>query len=320
MGRRPRPDPRQQDGLVVLDKPSGITSAGCLERMKRVLGQTRIGHAGTLDPLATGVLLVLLGEGTKLAPCLTGGEKTYSGQLRLGLTTDTYDIEGRVTAEAPVAGIEPERVAEEIRRWTLLTEQVVPPFSAAKHQGRPLYALARAGEEVPAKTKAVEIFSAEVLEMDLPLARFRVRVGSGTYVRSLVHSLGMRIGRGAVLTELRRERSRPYGLEEAHGLEELLADPAGFPARVIPLAQALPHWSRGTLDARQADLVRNGAALAADEVSLDKPGDEAMLLGPGNEPLALARLGADGERKRWVILRGLGRRGTSPGATSAAHA
>jgi len=305
MGRRRR-DPRQLDGVLILDKPEGPTSAACLTDLKRALGQTKIGHAGTLDPMARGVLVVLLGQGTKLGPYLTGAGKTYSGQLRLGLSTDTYDIQGEVQEERPWEHLDPRAVAEAVLAWREETEQVVPPVSAAKHQGRPLYALARAGEDVPVKVKAIEISRVEVLSVDLPLVRFRVGVSAGTYIRSLVHSLGMRLGCLATLTALTREASHPYDLGQAHGLEEVLAEPEALAGKVIPLTDALPHWPRVRLTAEQAAQVRNGAQLPAAAVVLDgPPGPRAMLLDPSGEPLALAEQRERDGAPWWAVLRGL---------------
>jgi tRNA pseudouridine55 synthase len=284
-GARP-PLPSQAHGLLVLDKPSGPTSTRCIETIKRRLGQRKIGHAGTLDPLAGGVLLVLLGQGTKVASyLLEGGDKVYLGRCRLGLTTDTYDIQGAVLTETECTAT-PDEVAAEVSAWLGLTEQEVPAYSAAKHEGTPLYALARQGKEAPTKVKGITISQAEVVDIDLPWVRFRVRCSSGTYVRSLVHSLGSRLGCGAVLTDLTREHSHPFGLEQAHSLDALLAEPEAFASKVLPIAAALPGWPRLRLTREQELLVRNGTWLDAEE------------LGPGE---ARPRDG----RPRWAILRGL---------------
>ena len=193
--RKPAPLP-QLDGVLVLNKPSGPTSARCLSALKR-LGQRKIGHAGTLDPMASGVLLVLLGQGTKIAShLLADGGKVYSGQLRLGLTTDTWDIQGEVLTESPWQQVTEADVRAEVAHWLTLHEQEVPAYSAAKHEGQSLYKLARKGKEVPKKVKSMEISQADVLEVELPFVRFRVACSSGTYIRSLAHSLGMRLGCG----------------------------------------------------------------------------------------------------------------------------
>jgi len=307
--RRSRPRPDQKDGLLVLDKPAGPTSAGCLDAIKRALRQPRIGHAGTLDPMARGVLLVLLGQGTKLAPYLAAGDKVYAGTIELGVSTDTFDSEGAVVARAPTEGLDPAAVERELLAWRDLTEQAVPAYSAAKHKGKPLYALARAGEEVPERSKKICVKDVEPLEIRLPYVRFRVRCSSGTYVRSLAHSLGTRLGCGAVLAGLTRERSEPFGLEEAHALDAVLAEPERFPERIIPLSGMLPHWPRHRVGEPVAALVRNGAWLPASETPgeelFGRVGDRALLLGPGDEPLALVEVRRKDNQARFAILRGL---------------
>lgn len=309
MGKKRKRSKSQLDGILVLNKPSGPTSAHCLNIIRRKLDQGRIGHAGTLDPMAKGVLLVLLGHGTKLAPYLTNGQKTYSGQFRIGQTTDTYDAEGSITEEKPFDHLSPEDVEREINAWMDLTDQIVPPVSAAKHQGKPLYALARAGMEVPVKSKPIKISHAEVLEVDLPWARFRVSCSAGTYVRSLVHSLGIRLGVGAVLTELNRESCQPFGLDEAFDLDDLVNAPEKLTERVIPLRDALPHWPTITLSEVQAGQVKNGTWLPISDVETtetgSKLGEHAMLVGPDETPLALAEAAERDGETLWSILRGL---------------
>lgn len=296
----------QLHGVIVLNKPKGPTSTSCLNAIKKRLGQKKIGHAGTLDPMATGVLPVLLGAGTKIAPYITGGDKIYLGELKLGLTTDTYDIQGTVVEEKSWDHVSPEDAGTGITSWTELAEQEVPPVSAAKHKGKPLYALARAGKETPVKVKAIEVKHAEVVDIDLPLVKFRVMVSAGTYVRSLVHSLGMRFGSGAVLTSLTRERSGSFGLDQAFGLDQLLDEPHRLPERVLSIREALPDWPRIVLNEDQALLVRNGAMLPVDETGLKAPqGTLALAETAGKEPLALVEAKVRDARLRWAILRGL---------------
>nr|WP_321514530.1 tRNA pseudouridine(55) synthase TruB [uncultured Pseudodesulfovibrio sp.] len=309
MGRkRKKRSPEQLDGLLILNKPSGPTSAGCLNDIKHQLKQYKIGHAGTLDPLAQGLLLVLLGHGTKLAPYLSGGTKTYSGTFKLGITTDTLDIQGEVVKEAPV-DITAEEVKREILYWKELTEQEVPAYSAAKHEGKPLYALAREGKETPVKIKPIVISHVEALDVQMPEASFRVSCSAGTYIRSLVHSLGTRVGCGATLTSLVRESSEPFRLDQALDLEDILENPDSFPDRVIPLKDTLPHWPRYQLTKPLAGLVKNGAWLPVNdqpgELLAGELGDRAMLLDTDETPLALVEAKLQNEQPKWSILRGL---------------
>ncbi len=304
--RRRREDARQLHGVLVLHKPSGPTSNDCLNRIKRELGQPIIGHAGTLDPLASGVLVVLLGKATRLASHLLAARKTYFGALRLGLATDTYDIQGQVVEERPLDGIAPEDARRAVLDWKEITVQVVPAYSAAKHQGRPLYELARAGEDIPVKEKDVTIYAAEPLDVDLPEVTFRVACSAGTYVRSLVHSLGTRLGCGAIMTALTREESEPFSLGQAHGLEETLSDPDGFGARVLTIPEALAGWLQVELDEDEAKAVRNGMRIpvAPALTCSASPGAKALLSENG-EPLALAEARILDGHLKWVILRGL---------------
>ena len=311
----------QQHGILVLRKPSGPTSARCLTAIKR-LGQKKIGHAGTLDPLASGVLLVLLGHATKLSGhLLAGGGKVYSGTFCLGQTTDTWDIEGKVVAEAPWQHVSEADVRREIAAWLELTEQPVPPYSAAKHEGQPLYKLARKGVETPAKVKRMEISLAETLDVSLPFVSFRVACSSGTYIRSLAHSLGTRLGCGAVLTELTREYSHPFGLDVARDPADFTADPTLLPGCVRPIAEALPHWQRVELTPDEAARVRNGIAVpcrpdatapakaqteaqAQDKAANEPAGCFALLMEQGTA-LALAQLEVTPAGPCWTVLRGL---------------
>ena len=295
----------QLHGILVLNKPKGPTSTRCITQIKR-LGQKKIGHAGTLDPMATGVLLVLLGQATKISNyLLEDGGKVYSGVLRLGQTSDTWDAEGQIVAETPWEGIGCEQIAAEIAAWEGLTEQAVPPYSAAKHEGQPLYKLARKGVETPNKVKRIQISQATVLEMELPFVRFRVACSSGTYIRSLAHSLGTRLGCGALLTELTREYSHPFGLDVACDLTALTSGADGSPDMGLlvrslrPIREALPDWPVIELAPWQAKLVRNGQPLFfAEEVA---EGHERALLVHAGQEMALVQ--RDGPR--WTVLRGL---------------
>lgn len=302
MESRARPEkPAQQHGILIVDKPSGPTSTACLNDIKYRLGQKKIGHAGTLDPLAQGVLVVLLGRATKVATFLHD-EKVYLAGMRLGTTTDTYDIQGAVTGQAAWDAVTGEDVLQAVAAANGRQVQEVPAYSAAKHQGKPLYELARRGMMTPVKTKEVDISDAQVVSMDLPSVLFRVRVSSGAYVRSLVHSLGQRLKCGAVMTSLVREYSRPFRLDQAHGLAGVLAEPKRLPERVLPLAAALADWPRVRFSADDAAKVARGMRLCAAGAA---PGDRALLVGPGDEPLAVAEATDTDGTMRWAIVRGL---------------
>ncbi|OBQ52401.1 tRNA pseudouridine(55) synthase TruB [Halodesulfovibrio spirochaetisodalis] len=299
----------QQHGILLLNKPKGPSSGGCIGKIKR-LGQKKIGHAGTLDPMAQGVLIVLLGQGTKLSNYLmAGGEKVYSGTIKLGETTDTWDAEGQVTATADWQHITEEDVRNEVAHWLEITEQEVPAFSAAKHKGKSLYKLAREGKETPVKIKTVKISEAATLSVELPFLRFRVRCSSGTYIRSLAHSLGIRLQCGAVLTELIREYSHPFSLDNACEPDELVENPELLASKIIPLEQALPTWPKIVLSDEETALVKNGNPIPYDpEKVAQMPfsiGINAMLLDADRTPLALAETNIVQRQPVWSILRGL---------------
>ncbi|MDR3358776.1 MAG: tRNA pseudouridine(55) synthase TruB [Desulfovibrio sp.] len=290
----------QLHGVLVLNKPSGPSSARCLAAIKR-LGQRKIGHAGTLDPLASGVLLVLLGQATKISPyLLSGGPKVYRGVLRLGRTTDTWDCEGNILDETSWESVSAGDARREVALWRGVREQPVPPYSAAKHNGQPLYRLARKGRDMPQKVKDIKISQAEALDVSLPFVRFRVTCGSGTYIRSLAHSLGIRLGCGAVLTELTREYSHPFGLDAACDLRGIEAEPSLLGRGLRPVAEALPDWTRVELAPEEAARVRNGLPVFRSST----PKTENALLLYRGEVLALAKRGADAAR-HWAVVRGL---------------
>ena len=300
--------PKQQHGVLVLDKPKGYTSTECLEKIKKRLGQKKIGHAGTLDPLATGVLLVALGGGTKLTPYLVERDKVYSGWIQLGLTTDTYDVQGTVQSEGDWSNVSSEHISSEVHAWRDFTEQTVPPFSAAKYKGTPHYRLARSGKNPPRKTKPVRIDRVQVLDIQLPFVQFRVTCSKGTYIRSLAHSLGTRLGCGAVLSDLIREESRPFGLDHSVGLEELLQNPESLQRHVLSLPESLPHWPKLYVGSEQTARIKNGNWLALEEVKGFTPqqeGERALILTTQEEPVALLETRFWREQLYWAILRGL---------------
>ncbi len=293
-----RPVLAQQHGVLVLNKPAGPTSNRCLTAVKR-LGQKKIGHAGTLDPMADGVLLILLGTATRISGhLLEGGSKIYHATVELGRETDTWDNEGTTLATAPWENVRPEDVTGTIASFEGELEQIVPPFSAAKSGGQPLYRLARAGKDVPVKLKTVHIFRAEVLELAFPLVRFRVTCSSGTYIRSLAHSLGKRLGCGATLVALTREYSHPFGLDEAVDLDELVEHPRLLAEKVRPIEAALPGWPVIEVGEELARKVKNGMPVPC-PASL---GDAShVLLKHHGEALALGAV----ENGRVNVVRGL---------------
>jgi tRNA pseudouridine55 synthase len=211
-------------GLLLVDKPDGLTSHDVVDVARRLLLTRRIGHTGTLDPAATGLLVLCVGRAGRLQHFLTGFDKTYEGEMRLGIATDTYDREGTPTGP-PHPGPWPSREAlEEVcRRYTGVLQQAPPPFSAKKIAGKKFYQLARRGEAVPHLPKSVTVTRLEVLHLEGDRVRFVVSCTSGTYVRSLVHEIGRELGLGAHLADLRRTAIGPFRLEDAASLPVLEA-------------------------------------------------------------------------------------------------
>ena len=209
------------NGFLVIDKPQGVTSFDVVRTVRRVLKVRRVGHCGTLDPMATGVLPVAIGEATRLVEFVMDGAKIYRGTLKLGETTDTQDAEGTILSRGAIDGID--RVEIEGVIATLLgpIQQLTPMYSALKRDGVPLYELARKGIEVERTLRSIEIYRFELCSLDLPFVTFEVTCSKGTYVRTLAHNLGARLGCGAHLTALRRLKSGAFTEAEAISLDRL---------------------------------------------------------------------------------------------------
>lgn len=249
------------DGALLLDKPVGVTSNVALQKVKRLFGAKKAGHAGTLDPLASGLLVVLFGEATKFAGPLLEDDKEYLATLKLGEKTSTGDAEGDVIEKKDVHVTEA-AIGEVLRRFLGDLEQVPPMHSALKRDGVPLYALARKGQTVERAARRVRIFALEKLEFAPPRLTLRVRCSKGTYVRTLAEDIATALGTCAHLAALRRTGSGRFSLREAVTLEALAAMPEGERARhLLALPELLAGLPRAELDAEQEARFRNGQAL-----------------------------------------------------------
>jgi tRNA pseudouridine55 synthase len=215
------------NGVIILDKPAGWTSHDVVNRMRRILHERSIGHLGTLDPLATGVLPLVTGSLTRLAQFYTASEKTYEGVIRFGFATNTYDADGEPVGEASSVSPTLEHIQKLAAGFLGLIEQVPPPFSAKKINGVPAYKLARKQQEVVLKPVQVEIKEFAILSVEGDRARFRARVASGPYMRSVAHEMGQRLGCGAHLESLRRTAVAEFDITHAHTLEEIEKQVAG---------------------------------------------------------------------------------------------
>lgn len=246
--------PKGPHGVVVIDKPSGITSFDVVAKIRRCSGQKKVGHTGTLDPMASGVLPICLGEATKLVPFLMAGEKTYEAEAVLGITTDTLDATGQEVARRDPSDIRRADLEALLLEFTGTISQIPPMHSAVHVDGQRLYQLARAGEEVVRTPRLVKIFSLELLEFASPRVRLRVTCGKGTYIRSLVDDIGTRLGVGAHLSALRRTQSGRFDLASACSLSMAI----GGPLCLTGMAEVLSDWPTLTLDGDVARDVRDG--------------------------------------------------------------
>jgi tRNA pseudouridine55 synthase len=249
-------------GFLNVDKPLGMTSHDVVAKVRRASGIRKIGHAGTLDPLATGVLILCVGGATRLSDYVMHGTKRYRARVRLGITTDTYDAEGAIVAQQDASHITRDNLQQLFPRFLGDIQQIPPMYSAIKQGGRKLYDLARAGETVERASRAVRIDSLELTDWQPPEFTLDVTCSAGTYIRSLAYDLGEALGVGAHLSGLARTASGVFTLENATPLDTLLTD---FGSHLITPAVALAEYPTLTLDAAaQAELV-HGRAIAGDD-------------------------------------------------------
>lgn len=261
------------DGVLVVDKPTGPTSHDIVARVRRFFRGRRVGHTGTLDPLATGVLPLCVGRATRLARFLTASRKTYRGAMRLGVATDTYDSEGAMSGQVSTEGLDIDRLRRAAEEFTGEIDQLPPPYSARKVAGRPLYKLARQGVEVTLQAKRVTVHRFEILRLDGDLAWFEAATSPGTYVRSLAHDLGRSLECGAHLVELQRTESGGFRIDQSRSMEEI--ENLGRQGRLSELLLPLSRLDLGlpsvTVTGEGLAAMRTGRALSDSEI-LPGPG------------------------------------------------
>jgi len=273
------------DGALLVDKPLGVTSNFALQKVKRLLAAKKAGHAGTLDPLASGLLIALFGEATKFAGLLLDSDKEYLATLRLGETTATGDAEGAILKSSPVE-VSAAELREVLKRFHGEIEQVPPMHSALKRDGVPLYKLARRGESVERKPRRVRILELEMLDFQKPLLEIRVRCSKGTYVRTLAEDIGAALGCGAHLAGLRRTASGQFRVDDAIAVDVLEGmAPAERRARLLGLDALLAELPRIDLDAGLAAKLRNGQSLALQT----SPEGISAVYGPGGALIGIGR-------------------------------
>lgn len=281
-------------GVLVVDKPVGMTSHDVVQVIRNGTNIRRAGHTGTLDPRASGVLVVLVGPAVRLSEYISASDKRYQAIVRLGATTDTYDEEGKVTTSSPVE-ITEEQFVESLEQFVGEIEQVPPPYSAVKVHGKKAYEMAREGKEVDLAPRKINVYSLELLEWAPPEAVIDVYCSSGTYVRSLANDLGKSLGCGAYLVGLRRTKSGRFTLRDAVPLRKLREafEQGNWYQYLIPAAEALSEWPAVDLDASQVDAIRHGHRVPAAE------GSTGWARGVSEQGELVALLEADTAASEW---------------------
>jgi tRNA pseudouridine55 synthase len=257
------------DGLILVDKPKGITSHDVVNRIRKILGQKKVGHFGTLDPLASGLMVVAAGKAAKLFPFFLPYAKSYEGRIRLGISTDTYDAEGKFTSKESKNYPDRKKLLNHMKRFEGEIEQISPPFSAKKYKGKPLYELARQRKKYELKTNLVRVDFFRLKNYDPPFLDFEVKCSSGTYIRSLAHDLGENLGCGAHLIRLKRTNIGDFSIKESFALEEIekRTEQGEKEDFFLPLEVLLPEFPRVTVKENSVSLIANGSDVFPDSLT-----------------------------------------------------
>ncbi|NJD55384.1 MAG: tRNA pseudouridine(55) synthase TruB [Nitrospirae bacterium] len=281
--------------VIALNKPEGMTSQQAVTKVKRIYGVKKAGHAGTLDPLATGVLLVCLGEATKISRFLMDKEKEYRARMKIGIRTDTLDAEGTVTEVRNVPDFSAHDIEKAAREFTGRIMQKPPMYSALKHKGRPLYALAREGITVERALRPVDIYSLSITDVNLPYVDLNICCSKGTYIRTLCDDLGERLGTLAHLTSLVRTRTGMFSLEQTAGFDQLSAD--GKELRALPyiysIDEALSELVEVFVKEEDYHRARNGMPISAENVKASDHSAFVRLKSPSGELFGIGRIEND---------------------------
>ncbi|MFQ6122600.1 MAG: tRNA pseudouridine(55) synthase TruB [Dehalococcoidales bacterium] len=257
------------DGILNINKPRGKTSFSVVAMVKRLSGERRVGHAGTLDPTATGVLPVCLGQGTRIIEFLVDATKTYQAQIELGVATDTYDASGKITQKGDPSRISQEQLESALASFCGLIQQTPPMYSAVKHQGQRLYELARAGIRVERKSRPAKIYHLELIDWQPPLVTIKVECGKGTYIRSLAHDLGQSLGCGANLKSLVRLSYGPFAVKTTVSISQLEdAFRYGYWQYFVhPIDTVLLHWKAIIAGDATEYAIKRGAPIALESAN-----------------------------------------------------
>lgn len=279
------------NGIVLLDKPRGMTSHDVVNRMRRVAGMRQVGHIGTLDPMADGLLIVCVGPATRISRFLVGHDKVYQGTITFGAISSTYDAEGDITAQDRPVPTDPDLLREAMQRQVGERIQLPPAYSAIKVKGKKLYEYARNGEPVPQKPRNVHIMRFDMMKFDPPNLEFEARVGSGTYIRSMAHDLGIDLGCGAYLSQLRRTKIGHFSIDQAVPLETLVREPDLLPAHLLTLTEALSHLPKITINPNIEEEILHGRPFTTQDIlefdGLLSPDQPALVLSPSGRALSV---------------------------------
>lgn len=278
-------------GVLLVGKPRGMTSHDVVARIRRIAGTRRVGHAGTLDPMAEGLLVVCVGPATRIVQFLTGLPKEYTGTIKLGAVSSTYDAEGMISPQSQPLPDDEETLRGAMASQLGLRLQLAPPFSAVKVRGKKLYEYARQGEAVPERHRQVRIDRFDLVDYCPPEIRFFARVGSGTYIRSMAHDLGADLGCGAFLSSLTRVSVGGFHLDEAVPLDVLMQNPETLFEYLLDLPQALGHLPKITVDAPTEQALLHGRGFTTHEIlscePLPRPAEPSLVLNTRGEALSV---------------------------------
>ncbi len=288
------------DGILNINKPSGKTSFSMVALVRRLSGERRVGHAGTLDPEACGVLPVCLGQGTRVIEFLLGWSKVYRAEIELGVATDTYDATGKIIRQADPSRISRRQFETALGSFCGLIQQMPPMYSALKYRGQRLYELARAGIAVSRESRQVAIYQLKLIDFKLPLVTIEVECGRGTYIRSLAHNLGELLGCGAHLKSLVRSRYGPFDIKDA--VSPLQLENAfsynSWQDLVYPMDTVLSHWAAVVVSEEQEPVLRNGGPLVLGDAP-DGTGFEGRCRAYSRDGCFLAVLSFNPESGQW---------------------
>ena len=285
-----------KNGIIAVNKPEGISSARAVARVKKALGVKKIGHTGTLDPFATGLLLCTINKATRISQFFLDGHKRYLARICLGRETDTYDLTGQTVFAAPdsvMKALTKQDIEQVVQSFKGVQEQVPPIFSALKHEGQPLYKLARQGIKITKPPRQIEIFSIKIRQIKPPCCDLEVFCSSGTYIRSIAFDIGRELGCGAHLSQLCRTQSSEFKLENAIELSELESlDKDAAMQRIIPMSDCLKFMPKIAVDSSIVKKIRFGQKLLVKEMDefLTEPGQHIRIIDDNNELLSIVQL------------------------------